>query len=156
MKAVCDLNRQVFVIYPNADAGGREMIEVIKKYEKYRNIHTFQNLAHTDFLNLLKISSVLVGNSSSGIIEAPSFGVPTVNIGSRQKGRLIGENIIEAGYNSDEIASAVDRALNDNDFKRKVKTACNPYGVGDSSRRIVEILQNIVITPDLLQKRMMY
>jgi GDP/UDP-N,N'-diacetylbacillosamine 2-epimerase (hydrolysing) len=156
LKAVCDLNCQIFVIYPNADAGGRAMIEVIKNYESHNNIRTFQSLDHQDFLNLLKISSVLVGNSSSGIIEAPSFGVPAVNIGSRQHGRQKGDNIIDTGYNSHEIAKAIDRALNDNDFKRKVKTANNPYGVGDSSRKIVEILETIVITPDLLQKRMMY
>jgi len=156
MKAVFDLDCQIFVIYPNADAGGREMIEVIKKYESNTKIRTFQSLDTLDFLNLLKISSVLVGNSSSGIIEAPSFGVPAVNIGSRQQGRQKGENIINTGYNSHEITKAIDRALHDNDFKRKVKTANNPYGVGDSSRKIVEILKNIVITPDLLQKRMMY
>jgi len=156
MQAVCDLDCQILVIYPNADAGGRAMIEVIKKYESHKNIRTFPSLGHKDFLILLKLSSVLVGNSSSGIIEAPSFGVPVVNIGSRQKGRQKGENIIDTGYDTHEIAKAVDRALKDNDFKRKVKTANNPYGVGDSSGKIVEILKNIEITPALLQKRMMY
>jgi UDP-hydrolysing UDP-N-acetyl-D-glucosamine 2-epimerase len=156
MKAVRDLDCQILVIYPNADAGGRAMIEVIKKYEHSKNIRTFLSINHQDFLNLLKISSVLVGNSSSGIIEAPSLGIPVVNVGSRQKGRQKGENIIDTGYDSNEIAKAVDRALHDKDFKRKVKTGNNPYGVGDSGRKIVEILKNIEITPDLLQKRMMY
>lgn len=156
MKAVCDLDCQIFVIYPNADAGGRAMIEVIKKYESNTKIRTFQSLDHRNFLNLLKVSSVLIGNSSSGIIEAPSFGVPAVNIGSRQQGRQKGDNIINTKYDSHEIAKAIERALHDNDFKRKVKKAKNPYGVGDSSNKIVEILENIEVTPDLLQKRMMY
>jgi len=156
LKAVCNRGFQVFIIYPNADAGGREMIEVIKKYETGKQIRTFPSLAHQDFLNLLKIAAVLVGNSSSGIIEAPSFGIPVVNIGSRQRGRERGANVIDAGYDSGEIAKAVDRALTDEVFKRKVKTAHNPYGVGDSSSKIIEILNTLEITPDLLQKRMMY
>ncbi|MDP3565318.1 MAG: UDP-N-acetylglucosamine 2-epimerase, partial [Methanoregula sp.] len=127
LKAVCRTDCQILVIYPNADAGGRAMIEVIKKYASRSNIRTFPSLDHLDFLNLLKISSVLVGNSSSGIIEAPSFGVPVVNIGSRQRGRQKGENVIDTGHNPDEIELAVDRALHDNDFKTKVKTADNPY-----------------------------
>jgi len=156
MKAISHLDAQVFVIYPNADSGGRGMIEVIKNYETYPHIRTFPSLDHQDFLNLLKISSVLVGNSSSGIIEAPSFGVPAINVGSRQNGRQRGENIIDTGYDYKEIAQSIDRALNDTDFKRKVKTAKNPYGDGNSSLKIVEILDSLKITPDLLQKRMMY
>jgi UDP-hydrolysing UDP-N-acetyl-D-glucosamine 2-epimerase len=156
MKAVMDLDCQVFVIYPNADAGGRAMIETIKNYESCKNIRTFQSIDHLDFLHLLKISSVIVGNSSSGIIEALSFGVPAVNIGSRQKGRQKGDNVIDTGYNSHEIANTINHALNDIEFKNKVKTAKNPYGEGNSSEKIVGILDKIVITPDLLQKRMMY
>jgi len=129
---------------------------VIKNYESNKNIRTFQNIDHGDFLHLLKMSSVIVGNSSSGIIEAPSFGIPAVNVGSRQKGRQKGENVIDTGYNTGEIVAAINIALYDEVFKRKVKTAINPYGDGDSSKKIVEILEKIVITPDLLQKRMMY
>jgi GDP/UDP-N,N'-diacetylbacillosamine 2-epimerase (hydrolysing) len=156
LKAVCSLDNQVMVIYPNSDAGGRAMIDVIKKYESDKNIRTFQSIDHVDFLHLLKISSVIVGNSSSGILEAPSFGVPAVNVGNRQKGRQKGKNVIDTGYDTREIVSAIDRALHDEAFKRKVKTAKNPYGDGTSSKKIVGILEKIEINPDLLQKRMMY
>lgn len=156
LKAVCDLDGQVFVVYPNADAGGRSMIEVIRRYESCRNIRTFKSLPHEDYLQLLSLSAVIVGNSSSAIIEAPSFGVPAVNIGSRQHGRQKGENILDAGYDSQKIALAVRRALSDDGFKRKVKTAKNPYGDGNSSQKIVSILESLDITPGLLQKRMMY
>ena len=156
MKAVVDLDCQVFVISPNADAGGKAMIETIKNYESCKNVQTFHNIDHLDFLHLLKLSSVIVGNSSSGIIEAPSFGVPAVNIGTRQKGRQKGDNIIDTGYNSHEIANAIDHALNDTEFRNNVKNTKNPYGEGNSSEKIVDILNKIVITPDLLQKRMMY
>jgi GDP/UDP-N,N'-diacetylbacillosamine 2-epimerase (hydrolysing) len=156
MQAVSNTSGQIFVIYPNADEGSRPMIEVINKFATSPNIRIFQNIQHQDFLSLLKISAVLVGNSSSGIIEAPSFGIPVVNVGSRQKGRQKGENVIDTGYNSKEITRAISRCLNDSGFKRKVKTANNPYGEGNSSKKIVEILEKFDITPDLLQKRMMY
>ena len=156
LKAIHELHEQSIVIYPNADAGGRAMITEIKKYENCPNIHVFPSITHKDFLSLLRITSVLVGNSSSGIIEAPSFGIPTVNIGIRQTGREKGENIIESGYDKDEIKSAILYALNDKDFKESVTKAKNPYGDGKSSSRIVNILEKTEINPDLLQKRMRY
>jgi len=156
LKAVCSFPHQIFAIYPNADAGGRAMIEVIKKYAADGNIRAFQSIVHDDFLPILQLSSVIVGNSSSGIIEAPSFGVPAINIGTRQNGRERGENVIDAGYDSGEIVAAIRRALSDEEFKRKVKTAINPYGNVNSSEKITDVLEKIVITPKLLQKRMMY
>lgn len=156
LAAVCRFPYQIMVIYPNADAGGRAMIAVIKRYVTQNSIRAFQSISHTDFLGLLKVSSVLVGNSSSGIIEAPSFGVPVINIGTRQRGREKGENVIDTGYRADEIARAVQHAINDLEFKRKVQTAKNPYGTGNSNEKITAILESVEITPDLLQKRMMY
>lgn len=156
LEAIHELHEQAIVIYPNADAGGRAMITEIKKYENCPDIHIFPSIVHRDFLSLLQIASVLVGNSSSGIIEAPSFGVPTVNIGTRQTGREKGENVIESGYDKDEIKSAINYALCDKKFKERVKRAKNPYGDGKSSNRIVDILEKTDITPDLLQKRMRY
>jgi GDP/UDP-N,N'-diacetylbacillosamine 2-epimerase (hydrolysing) len=156
MKAVSGLPHLVFVIYPNADAGGRAMIDVIKKYASHKNIRAFRSIGHDEFLAILKLSSVIVGNSSSAIIEAPSFGVPAINIGTRQNGREKGKNVIDTGYHTGEIAAAINRALQDERFKRKVKTAINPYGTGNSSEKITGILEKIRITPELLQKRMMY
>ncbi|AGB02348.1 UDP-N-acetylglucosamine 2-epimerase [Methanoregula formicica] len=156
LQAVSKIRGQVFVIYPNADAGGRAMIETIKQYESLPNIRTFQNVNHADYLHLLKISSVIVGNSSSGIIEAPTFGVPAINIGSRQNGRQKGENVVDTGYDSDQIAQAIEYGLHDVVFRQKVKAAKNPYGDGRSSGKIVKILESVVNTPDLVQKRMMY
>jgi GDP/UDP-N,N'-diacetylbacillosamine 2-epimerase (hydrolysing) len=156
MEAVSELGEQAIVIYPNADAGGRAMIEEINRFKNFSGIRIFPNIAHRDFLSLLKAASVLVGNSSSGIIEAPSFGIPVVNIGSRQEGRQRGENVLETGYEKDAIKSAIRFALSDNQFKTRAKHAKNPYGDGKSSDRIVEILKNTRLSPGLLQKRMMY
>jgi UDP-hydrolysing UDP-N-acetyl-D-glucosamine 2-epimerase len=147
---------QAVVIYPNADSGGRAMIREIESYQKYPGIRIFPSIAHEDFLHLMSIASVLVGNSSSGIIEAPSFGLPAVNIGSRQSGREKGENVIESGYDTDEIRNAIVYALDNTEFRERVQNAKNPYGDGKTSVRIAKILKETRITPELLQKRMMY
>ena len=155
-KAIRSLDIQTIIIYPNADSGGRSMINVIKQFESIPKIQMFSSIPHNDYLSLLKIASVLVGNSSSGIIEAPSFGLPVVNIGDRQKGRQMGENIIDTGYNTFEIVSAVNKALYDEEFKQRVKQAKNPYGDGNSSKKIVDLLEKICLNRELLQKRMSY
>lgn len=156
LRAVSQIPCQALVIYPNADTGGRRMIDVIKKYETLKNIRAYPSVSHSDFLNIMKLSSVIVGNSSSALIEAPSLGIPAINIGSRQNGREQGENVINTVYESVEITAAINRALSDSTFLRKVKRAKNPYGNGNSSKMITDVLERIEITPDLLQKRMIY
>ena len=156
LEAISELKHQTILIYPNADAGGRKMIEVIKKYEKYLFITIFKSIPHVEYLSLMKITSVMVGNSSSGIIEAPSFGLPVVNIGSRQEGRQRAENVIDVGYNKEEIKAAIKKALYDEDFKRKVKNCKSPYGDGKAGVRIADILSKIKTDKNLLQKRLTY
>ncbi|NQE54223.1 UDP-N-acetylglucosamine 2-epimerase [ANME-1 cluster archaeon GoMg3.2] len=156
LEAIVELKYQTILIYPNADAGGRKMIEVIKKYEKYPFIRTFKSIPHNEYLSLMKIASVMVGNSSSGIIEAPSFGLPVVNIGSRQEGRERAEKVIDVDYDKEEIKTAIKKALYDEDFKEKVKKCKNPYGDGKASIRIADILSKIKMDKNLLQKRLTY
>ena len=156
LNATLSFHEQVIVIYPNADAGGRAMIDVIRRHAGNPDLHAFPSIPHRDYLGLLKNSSVIVGNSSSGIIEAPSFGIPAVNIGNRQKGRLKGKNVIDTGYSTDEIKAAVNKALYDNSFRESVNTAGNLYGDGKTSSKITRVLAEMQINPDLLQKRMMY
>ena len=87
LQAIVEFQYPTIVIYPNSDAGGRRMIEIIKQYEGYSFIKTFKSLPRREYLSLMKVASVMVGNSSSGIIDAPSLGLPAVNIGIRQEGR---------------------------------------------------------------------
>lgn len=153
LEAIADLKLQTITIYPNADAGGRRMIKVIKEYEKkYSFIKAYKNLPRREYLSLMSIATVMVGNSSSGIIEAPSFGLPVVNIGTRQKGRLRAGNVIDVGYNKEEIKNAILKAIYDENFRKKVKSIKNPWGDGKASERIVNILANIKIDKKLLQK----
>ena len=153
LNAIVELKHQTILIYPNADAGGRNMINVIKKYEKYSFIKTFKNLPHKDYLSLMKVVSVMIGNSSSGIIEAPSFHLPVVNIGPRQKGREQAGNVIDVSYDKNKIIKAIKKALYDSKFKEKVKKCKNPYGDGKTSERIVKILSEVKIDEKLLQKK---
>jgi len=152
--AVSGLHHQALVVYPNADAGGRQMIGVIEDFcRKNPSIQAHKNLLHDDYLGLLKIASVLVGNSSSGIIEAPSFHLPVVNIGTRQEGRERAGNVIECGYTRREITASLERALSDPVFSDKVRRCKNPYGKGESSKKIVELLRQVDFKKIGSQKR---
>lgn len=155
MEAVRELGFQTIVIYPNADAGGRRMIKVIEKYRKYPFIQIYRNIAHKDYLSLMNIADVLVGNSSSGIIEAPSFHLPVVNIGKRQEGRERTENVIDVDYDKKAIRKAIQEALSE-EFRKKVKRCKNPYGDGKTGKKVVKILSKIEINKKLLEKRLAY
>jgi UDP-N-acetylglucosamine 2-epimerase (non-hydrolysing)/GDP/UDP-N,N'-diacetylbacillosamine 2-epimerase (hydrolysing) len=153
LEAIVEFRHQTVLIYPNADAGGRRIIKVIKKYEKYPFIKVFKNIPHKEYLSLMKIASVMIGNSSSGIIEAPSFHLPVINIGTRQRGRERSTNVIDVGYNKEEIKKAIKKAIYDKKFREKVKKCKNPYGDGKAGIRIANILSKIQIDTKLLQKR---
>jgi UDP-N-acetylglucosamine 2-epimerase (non-hydrolysing)/GDP/UDP-N,N'-diacetylbacillosamine 2-epimerase (hydrolysing) len=156
LKAITSLQVQSLVIYPNADMGGEKIIEAIHEYEKYPFIKTFQNVPHKDFLSLMRVAGAIVGNSSSALIEAPSFGLPAINVGSRQKGRERAQNVIDVPYSRIEIRDAINKALHDNEFRKKVKLSGSPYGDGHASERIVKILLDINISPELLKKKITY
>ena len=107
------------------------------------------------FLSLMKNSDLIIGNSSSALIEAPSFGTPAVNIGSRQSGRERSDNIIDSGYKKDEIISAIKKALSP-EFIKKAEKCENPYGDGKSGERIVKILKEVELGRELLDKKIAY
>lgn len=157
LDALVELGINTVLIYPNSDAGGRRMIKMIEEYgEKYPFIKAYKSLPHIEYISLMKYASVMVGNSSSGIIEAPSFQLPVVNIGSRQEGRERAENVINVSYDKKDIIAAVNRALHDKDFRREVDNCKNPYGDGKASERIVKVLSKIEIDKKLIQKRLRY
>jgi GDP/UDP-N,N'-diacetylbacillosamine 2-epimerase (hydrolysing) len=156
LQAIAEFQYPTIVIYPNSDAGGRRMIETIKQYESYSFIKTFKSLPRKEYLSLMRVASVMVGNSSSGIIDAPSFGLPVVNVGIRQEGRERGKNVIDVAHKKSEVARALERALSDKKFLTEVKKCENPYGDGKAGPRIAKYLSQIAITPRLLQKKSTY
>ncbi len=156
LEALAELGMQTILVHPNSDAGGRSMIEVIKQYEHLPFLHTFKSLPHIEYLSLLNIADALVGNSSSGIIEASSFHLPVVNIGIRQEGRQRTNNVIDVASDKEKIIEAIDTALYDETFKQKVNECVNPYGDGKAGLRIAEVLAGIEINQTLLQKNITY
>jgi UDP-hydrolysing UDP-N-acetyl-D-glucosamine 2-epimerase len=157
MLAVKELGYQTIVIYPNGDAGGREMIKVIEKYRKLPFLKIYKNISRVDYLSLLNVAGALVGNSSSGIIEGPFFNLPSVNIGTRQLGRERAGNIIDVDYKKEDIKKAIKKAILDKKFMSKIKNYKNPYeGNAVSGLRITKILGSIKIDKKLLQKKLDY
>lgn len=154
MKAMAHFQYKTIVILNNSDAGSKVIRRKIMEYRKpWMNV--YPNLKREDYTGLLSVASVLVGNSSSGIIEAPTFKLPAVNIGNRQKGRLQSTNVINVGQGSSEIQQGIKKALSPV-FQKRVATCRNPYGDGKSAKRIVDILENVKIDDTLLIKRLTY
>jgi UDP-N-acetylglucosamine 2-epimerase (non-hydrolysing)/GDP/UDP-N,N'-diacetylbacillosamine 2-epimerase (hydrolysing) len=154
---------QVVVTYPNNDAGGRAIIAEIEKIRptmpSTMQIHA--SLGRYNYHGVLNLCGragrgVCVGNSSSGIKETPVFGCPAVNVGSRQAGRLRGENVIDAPYDADQIYRACRRGIEDESFRQVCRDTPNPYGTGGAGPRIAEVLATVELGPRLLQKKMTY
>lgn len=159
---IAKMNVQIIITYPNNDVGSLDIIDEINKLKIKKNsyIKIYKSLGrfvYHGILGLVKDSKtkvVCLGNSSSGIKETPVFCCPCVNIGSRQKGRLRSNNVIDVSYNSYEIVKAVKYALEDNAFLLKCKEAKNPYFLGGAGRKIADILANIDIDDKMLKKKM--
>ena len=142
-------------IMSNNDAGSSIIKnDILKKREN--DIYIFDNLSREKYLYLLKNASSIVGNSSSGIIEAPTFKVPCVNIGRRQNKRLKAMNVIDVNtHDKNKIIRAIERSISKK-FKEKLKNLVNPYGNGKSSQKIVDILIKTKIDKELLFKEITY
>ena len=156
LQAIVEFQYPTVVIYPNSDAGGRRMMDVIKQYEGYPFIKTFKSLPRREYLSLMRVAGVMVGNSSSGIVEAPSLGLPVVNIGIRQEGRERGQNVTDVAHDRAQVLNAIGKALTDKEFLARVKRCKSPYGDGKTGPRIAEILSKTKDTPRLLQKQITY
>jgi UDP-hydrolysing UDP-N-acetyl-D-glucosamine 2-epimerase len=156
LDAIAQLRQQTIVIYPNADAGGRAMIRVLERYRSHAFMQAYETVPRTHYLSLMNVASVLVGNSSSGVIESPLFHLPVVNIGTRQRGRECAGNIINVDYDRSQIVTAIKTAIEDTAFKELASRSKNLYGDGKASARIVNALIELRIDARLLQKHMAY
>lgn len=154
LKAITELRVNTIAIYPNSDAGGKSIIQILKNY-KNPFIRLYTNIDNKTFLSLMKYSLAVVGNSSSGIIETSALKIPAINIGTRQEGREKSKNVIDVDYDKEQIKEAIKYALNPK-FKKSLNSMTSPYGNGNSSIRIAAILANIPITNRLIQKTITY
>ncbi|MFC1768272.1 UDP-N-acetylglucosamine 2-epimerase [Nanoarchaeota archaeon] len=139
-EALLEVNLPTIVIYPNSDAGGKIIIEAIDNVlSKNSNFKIYDNIPYKDFLGLMSISSLMIGNSSAGIIEAPSFGLPVINIGSRQKNRERSINVTDVDFDKIAIINSIKDSLHDKEFIQKAKNCKNPYYKKDTSKSILRL-----------------
>lgn len=155
LDAIEPIDAAVVLIYPNADSGGKRMIEVINSTER-DNFHCFDSLPRREFLALMDEAEVMVGNSSSGIIEAPSLDLPVVDVGPRQEGRQHAENVISVPHKTDAILEAIQRCLTDDSVRQRAMACENPYDHGGAGEQIATRLSDVTLDYDLLRKRITY
>jgi UDP-hydrolysing UDP-N-acetyl-D-glucosamine 2-epimerase len=153
LAALTRLSGTLILTSPNADAGNRTILNRLQEFTGTRP-HTalFFNLGQLTYYSLMAQADLMLGNSSSGIWEAPTFRLPVVNVGDRQRGRIRAGNVIDAPPDADAIEQAIHRGLQPA-FRASLRDLQNPYGDGRTSPRIVSTLKRVALDTRLLQKR---
>ncbi len=163
LEALAHEGVQIVLTYPNNDAGGRRIIDELEKFRArgIPNTQVHKSLGRYNYHGMLHLAGrggsaggACVGNSSSGVKETPAFGCPTVDIGTRQAGRLRATNVIETGYDTAEILAAMRRCLTDQTFVAQCRTCVNPYGTGDAGRKIADVLATVELGQTMITKQM--
>jgi UDP-N-acetylglucosamine 2-epimerase (non-hydrolysing)/GDP/UDP-N,N'-diacetylbacillosamine 2-epimerase (hydrolysing) len=150
--ALEDVPQDLLIISPNADAGSRELLQRISAFRARKpNVRFITSIEHRTYLSLLQFLALLVGNSSSGIMESASFKLPTVNVGKRQDGRETGRNVLHCAADENDIRRAIRTALSPH-FRSSLDGLQNPYGDGHSAEKIADIISSIGATDALLAK----
>ena len=145
-------NLQTIFTMPNSDVGGHTIRDLIREYDKHAaHSQIVENLGTKGYFSLMSHASAMVGNSSSGLVEAPSFKLPVVNIGNRQKGKVRCSNVIDVGYHNKEIYAGIQTAFSP-EFNEETQSVINLYGDGQAAGRIVSVLKEITLNQKLLIK----
>lgn len=153
LAALTESHHPILFTLSNADSGGQKINRMIRDYvAEHSSAQLVENLGTTGYFSALSLAAAMVGNSSSGIIEAASFGVPVVNVGTRQAGRMRAANVIDAGETRSLILSAIQQALSP-EFAEKLTDLRNPFGDGHASEKIVNRLASQELGPSLLVKQ---
>ena len=148
IEVIKELGIQALIALPNNDAGSSEIIDEIKKSD----LSWYPSLSTNEFVNVYRNIWAIVGNSSSGIHESSTFGIPAVNIGTRQQDRERAGNVIDVSYDKESIKTGIQKALFDLDYRKSVQLISNPYGNGKSAKRIVALLKTVPLE-GIVQKR---
>ncbi|MFZ5969488.1 MAG: UDP-N-acetylglucosamine 2-epimerase [Bacillota bacterium] len=146
-------NLKIIFTKANSDTDGRIINQMIDEYSKKNKEKAvgFTSMGQIRYLSSMKYADAVVGNSSSGIIEAPAFNIPTVNIGDRQKGRIQAETVINCEPIKNDIIASLKKALSD-DFKKEIRYAKNPYGDGNVSYEIIRVIKEVLSKKISLKK----
>jgi GDP/UDP-N,N'-diacetylbacillosamine 2-epimerase (hydrolysing) len=144
IKALEELNDTTLIFtMPNADMGNSIIAESIRNFATQgNNRYFFESLGQTRYLSMLSLVDGVIGNSSSGLAEAPSFKIGTINIGDRQKGRIQASSVLNCEASQSHVVAAIEEMYSDG-FQSRLKTTVNPYGAGGASQSIVEILKEV-------------
>ena len=142
IESLTRLGLPAFISYPNVDSGNQRIVDVIKRLEGDPHFVLYHNLPNADFVNLLRHASVLAGNSSCGVVEAPFLKLGVVNVGTRQTGRASAGNVIFCGTSTEEITASLTRVLSA-EFQRELESVASPYGDGYASERAFRTLKSL-------------
>jgi UDP-hydrolysing UDP-N-acetyl-D-glucosamine 2-epimerase len=136
-------DRPIVFTMPNADTSGRMIKQMIEQFaQNHPSAQLVDNLGTQGYFSMMAMAAAMVGNSSSGLIEAPSFELPVVNIGNRQRGRVRGPNVIDVDYPRNDIIAGLKQALS-LEFQATLKGSPNPYGSGQAAEKIVKVLKEV-------------
>ena len=151
--ALREVDAQILFCYPNADAGSHALLERTRAFLAARSdARVFVNLDSVTYWSLLRHVALLIGNSSSGIMEAGSFALPVVNVGFRQKGRERARNVLDAEPETKAILTKIGEAMS-LEFRESLAGMTNPYGDGRASEKIVQVLTTVPLSEELIVKR---
>ena len=143
VEAIKNLQDFNFVItFPNADGGGEKIINAWRSIEHLSHVNLIPSLGFIRYLSLMEHVVAVIGNSSSGIIEVPGFKVPTINIGTRQKGRPLASSVVNCRLGNKDILDSIDKVMSE-EFQNSLSKTINPYGDGQAAERIVDVLTKI-------------
>lgn len=156
IEALNKTNKNMIITFPNADNGGDYIIKRLEEFKKNNTkVHLFKNLGILKYLSIMNLCGAVVGNSSSALVEAPYLKVPVVNVGNRQKGRMMADNIICCDNDQVNIIKAIEKAFSV-EFKEKVRKTKSLYGEGNTSKEIVKVLEKIEINDKLMKKKLVW
>ncbi len=149
-------NMKFIITKANADSDGRIINKMIDEYvqNNKERVISFTSMGQLRYLSAMKYCSLVIGNSSSGIVEAPTFKKPTINIGDRQKGRIQATSIINCRSQEDEILNGINKALN-KEFLDEIQQIVNPYGDGNTTSKIIEVIRKELFK-DINMKKKFY
>ena len=153
LAALAETELDIIFTCPNADTRSRVIIDMVQEFaDQHERAKLAINVGTKAYFSVMKYATAMVGNSSSGIIEAASFELPVVNIGDRQKGRAHGGNVLDVGYSTEQIHAGIETAISP-DFRAGLADMTNPYGDGHAAGKIIEVLKKTSLDRNLLQKR---
>uniref|UniRef100_UPI004047258B UDP-N-acetylglucosamine 2-epimerase n=1 Tax=Algoriphagus sp. TaxID=1872435 RepID=UPI004047258B len=158
LDSILKFDLHCFINYPNSDPGSSDIVKIFIEYSnKYPDKFTlFKNLDRVIYINLLRNSQFLIGNSSSGLLEVATLKLAAINVGDRQRNRLHAENVLFVDNDLIEISNAINKVLYDKEFHKILSNVVNPYGDGFSSNKIVKVLSDIKVDSNLIHKNITY